>query len=101
MHVTESDIHRVYARLLEVFERETTVLLMQGLMPGWPSSTAPDPRVARNLSRRSDAERQKMYTELAEVIGHPEVDTFMELLIPGWLEHEVSAGPRPTSDPAG
>jgi hypothetical protein len=100
MHATESAIHRLYARLLEVFERETTTLLMQGLMPGWPSSIAPDPRLARNLSRGDDAERQVMYTELAEVIGHPEVDTFMELLIPGWLEHEVSAGPHPSSDPA-
>lgn len=101
MHVTESDIHRLYARLLEVFERETTILLMQGLMPDWPSSITPDPRLARNLSKGNEAERRMMQTELAEVIGHPEVDTFMELLIPGWLEHEVGSRSQPSSDPTG
>src|SRR5699024_10430108 len=74
MHVTESDIHRLYARLLEVFERKATIWLMRGLMPGWPSSIVPDPRLVDNLSRGDDAGRRKMYTELAAVIGHPEVD---------------------------
>lgn len=35
-----TDPPRLYARLLEVFERETTILLMQGLMPDLPSSIA-------------------------------------------------------------